>query len=62
MKRVCRQCKVFIDEGKGSCQVCKNSDFATTWQGRINIIVPEKSFISKKVDITKEGDYALRIR
>ena len=62
MKRVCRQCKVFVDEGKGSCQLCKNSDFATSWQGRINVIDPEKSFISKRIYLAKEGDYALKIR
>ena len=62
MKRVCRQCKVFVEEGKGNCQICKNSDFATTWQGRINVINPEESFIGKKIELTREGDYALKIR
>lgn len=62
MKRVCRQCKVFVDEGKGNCQICKNSDFATTWQGRINVLEPEKSFVTRKIGIKAEGDYAIRIR
>jgi RNA polymerase subunit RPABC4/transcription elongation factor Spt4 len=60
MKRVCRQCKVFVEEG--NCQLCKNADFATSWQGRINILEPGKSFIAKKVEIDKEGDYAIKVR
>ncbi|MBI2144278.1 DNA-directed RNA polymerase subunit E'' [Candidatus Woesearchaeota archaeon] len=60
MKRVCKQCKVFFEEG--NCPLCKNSDFATTWQGRINIIDPEKSLVAKKTCLKSEGDYAIKIR
>ena len=60
MKRVCRQDRMFVDEG--NCPICKNADFATTWQGRISIIDTKKSFIGRKAGISREGDYALRIR
>ena len=60
MKRVCRQDRIFVEEG--NCPICHNADFATTWQGRISVIDPEKSFIAKKVGAAREGDYALRIR
>ena len=61
MRRVCRQCRRFVDDGKGVCTVCQSSDFTTTWQGRLSVIEPAKSFIAKKVGAV-EGDYALRIR
>lgn len=60
MKRVCRQCRIFVEEG--ACPICHNSDFATTWQGRICIIDAENSFIGKRIGVSKEGDYALRLR
>ncbi len=60
MKRVCKQCKIFVEEG--NCSICHNSDFATSWQGRISILEVEKSFIARKVGIAKDGDYALKIR
>lgn len=62
MKRVCRQCKVFIEDGRGNCQICSNSDFATSWQGRLSIVDSSKSFIGKKVGIAKSGDYVLKLR
>ncbi len=60
MKRVCRQCKIFVDEG--NCPVCKNADFATAWQGRLSVIDPEKSAVAKKAGIAARGDYAIKIR
>ena len=60
MKRVCRVDKIFVDEGV--CPICHNSDFATTWQGRISIIDAGKSFVSKKAGFSRAGDFALRIR
>ena len=60
MKRVCRQCRVFVEEG--SCPVCHNADFATTWQGRITIIDSEKSFVARKAGVSREGDYAIKVR
>ncbi|MBI2550090.1 DNA-directed RNA polymerase subunit E'' [Candidatus Woesearchaeota archaeon] len=60
MKRVCRQCRIFVEEG--NCSICHNADFATAWQGRITVIDPGNSFISKKVGVSREGDYAIRIR
>ena len=60
MKRVCKQCRKFVDEG--NCPICKNADFATAWQGRISVVDSGKSFIAKKAGIARDGDYALRIR
>jgi len=60
MKRVCKLDRIFFEEG--TCPICHNSDFATTWQGRITVIEPAKSFIAGRSGITREGDYAIKIR
>ncbi|HLD97626.1 MAG TPA: transcription elongation factor subunit Spt4 [Candidatus Nanoarchaeia archaeon] len=60
MKRVCKQDRIFVEEG--NCPICHNTDFATAWQGRISVIDTGKSFIGRKAGIKREGDYALRIR
>ena len=60
MKRVCKQDRIFVEEG--NCPICHNTDFATTWQGRLSVIDAEKSFIAKRSGAPKEGDYAIKIR
>lgn len=60
MKRACKQCRVLFDGG--SCPLCSNSDFATSWNGRVSIISVEKSLIAKRLGIAKEGDYAIKVR
>ena len=60
MKKVCRQCRIFIEEG--NCPICNNADFATTWQGRISVIDADKSTIAKKAGVSREGDYAIKVR
>ncbi|MBN2141831.1 DNA-directed RNA polymerase subunit E'' [Candidatus Woesearchaeota archaeon] len=58
---VCRNCKIFFEEG-GSCPVCKRNSFATSWQGRIQFINAEKSVIAQKMGVEKDGEYAIKIR
>ena len=60
MKKACKKCRILIDSG--NCPICENSDFASSWNGRIAIINPEKSSIAKKLGVTKEGDYAIKVR
>lgn len=60
MKRVCKQDRIFVEEG--NCPICHNADFATTWQGRLSVIDAEKSFIAKRSGASREGDYAIKIR
>ncbi len=59
-RKVCKQCRVFVDEG--TCPECKGNDFAVSWQGRVNILNAEKSVVAKKMNITKEGEYAIKVR
>lgn len=59
-KKVCRNCKIFV-EGP-VCPACKGSDFTTNFQGRINVIDVDKSFIAKKIGIKVKGEYAIKVR
>jgi DNA-directed RNA polymerase subunit E" len=59
-KNVCKNCKMFY-EGN-TCPGCKNSQKATTWKGRINVLNPNKSDIAKKMGIEVKGEYAIKIR
>jgi len=59
-KKVCKKCKRFV---KGNeCPICKGNQFSTNWQGRINVLDPEKSEIAKKIGIKEKGEYALKVR
>ena len=57
--KVCKHCKLIV-EGD-TCPICKKSDFTTVFQGQINVIDPERSFIAKQVGIKIKGNYALKI-
>lgn len=59
-KKVCRQCRVFVDEG--NCPVCKGNDFAVSWQGRVSILDTKESAVAKKMGISSDGEYAIKIR
>ena len=59
-KKACKKCKIFVDGGE--CPLCKGTTFSTTWQGRINILDPEKSAIAGKMGLTAKGEYAIKVR
>ena len=59
-KKACKLCKS-LTEGD-ECPICKSKKFATTWQGRIIILDEQKSDIAKKVNMTKKGEYAIKVR
>jgi len=58
--KVCKTCKFFV-EGP-VCPICKGNQFTTVYQGRINILDANKSFIAKKLDIKEKGRYAIKVR
>lgn len=58
--KVCRACKVFVDGTV--CPLCKNSVFANSYQGRLNILDANKSLIAKQINITEKGRYAIKVR
>jgi len=60
MKKVCRECKMFVEKDK--CPNDKSDKFTDNWKGRIVIIDANKSEIAKKVSIKNKGEYAIKIR
>ena len=59
-KKACKNCKFFF-EGS-TCPICNGKESATTWKGRLFIIDSEKSDIAKKIEIKKNGEYAIKVR
>ncbi|MBW2966172.1 DNA-directed RNA polymerase subunit E'' [Candidatus Woesearchaeota archaeon] len=59
-KKVCKTCKIFVDGPQ--CPICHNKQFSTNWQGRINILNPEKSAIAKRIEIKVKGEYAIKVK
>ncbi|MFH0869656.1 MAG: transcription elongation factor subunit Spt4 [archaeon] len=60
-KMVCRTCKIFVEEGQ-ACPICKRNSLSSSWQGRIHFINVEKSTIAKKMNVEKDGEYAIKVR
>ena len=60
MKKVCRECKMFVEGPK--CPNDHSEKFTDNWKGRIFIIDANKSEIAKKVGINVKGEYAIKIR
>ena len=60
MKKVCRKCKLFFETQE--CPICKSTQVANSWQGRFYILDRDKSNIAKKIGITQEGEYAIKVR
>ncbi len=59
-KKVCKKCKLFVDGPQ--CPICNGKQFSTNWQGRINILNPEKSDIAKKIEIKVKGEYVIKVK
>jgi len=58
--RACRTCKIITEENV--CPICRGTDLSDDFSGLLIILDPENSQLAKKMDIEKEGRYALRIR
>lgn len=58
-ERACKECGRITN--LDICVVCK-SPTSTDWIGYVSIIDPEKSEVSKKLNINANGKYALRVR
>ncbi|MCK4437891.1 DNA-directed RNA polymerase, subunit E'' [Candidatus Bathyarchaeota archaeon] len=60
MSRACRNCKIIIEEN--ICPICKGTDLSDDYSGLLIVVDPEGSQMAQKMDIKKEGRYALKIR
>lgn len=43
------------------CPNCKSQQTVAGFKGRIMVLNPEKSEIGKKLEITVEGEYAIKV-
>ncbi|MFH1403199.1 MAG: transcription elongation factor subunit Spt4 [Candidatus Altiarchaeota archaeon] len=57
--RACKSCMRLVEEE--TCPVCKTST-TQYWSGYLAVLSPEKSEISKKMEIKTPGQYALKVR
>ena len=44
------------------CPNCKSTNLSSSWSGLVIIIDPEGSHIAQRLNITKPGRYALKVR
>ncbi len=58
-KKACRNCKIFVDENE--CPTCKGTQFVLNWRGRLTILDLAKSEIGKRVGISSNGEYAIKV-
>jgi len=61
MDRACRDCHRIIEEGKTVCK-CGSNSISRDWNGYVVIVDVEGSEIAKKMELKKEGRYALKVR
>ena len=60
MPKACRNCKIIIEENV--CPICKSTELSDDYSGLLVVVDPEGSVMAQKMDIKKEGRYALKIR
>lgn len=59
-KKACKRCRLFFDGQE--CPSCKSNQFTTNWKGRLSILDAAESGVSKRVGITENGEYAIKVK
>lgn len=59
-EKACKQCHTLTTES--ICPNCKSTNLSSSWSGLVIIIDPEGSHIAQRLNITKPGRYALKVR
>lgn len=59
-EKACRNCRMVVVDEK-ECPNCGGTAFTTFWRGYVVIVDPEKSEIAKKMGISRQGKFALRL-
>ncbi|MFW6230524.1 MAG: transcription elongation factor subunit Spt4 [Nanoarchaeota archaeon] len=60
-RAVCKKNKMFVDD-KNFPKQFQDEPTTTSWQGRVFILDPKKSFIADKVGAEIKGEYAIKVR
>jgi len=58
--KACIKCKYLVEQKEKVCPVCGSTEFSDKWRGQV-IILDLSSEIAKRLNISKEGAYALQI-
>lgn len=61
MDKACRDCHKMVEIGKAVC-TCGSNSISSDWNGYVAIIDVEGSEIAEKLEISKAGKYALKVR
>ncbi|KUO40938.1 MAG: DNA-directed RNA polymerase subunit E'' [Candidatus Hadarchaeum yellowstonense] len=56
----CRNCNYISDSS--TCPNCGSASLSEDWAGYVIVLDVEESEIAKKLNITKPGKYALKVR
>jgi DNA-directed RNA polymerase subunit E" len=59
-EKACRNCRT-ITTGS-TCPGCGGTDLSSDWAGYVIIRDPENSKLAERLNITKAGKYALKVR
>lgn len=59
-KKACRECKILVTSSEG-CPLCKGSTFVVNWKGRIIVLDSGKSKVAEKMNLTTDGEYAIKV-
>ncbi len=60
-EKACRNCHMIVEKGQ-ICPNCKSKDLSDDFSGLVIILDPENSEIAKRLNVSKPGRYALRVR
>lgn len=60
--KACIKCKLLVPLNAEECPNCGSRDFSEEWEGLVIILDPENSVIAKRLNITKPGRYAIKLR
>jgi DNA-directed RNA polymerase subunit E" len=58
--KACKNCR-FISNGP-VCPNCKSTNLSDDWSGLVVIMDPASSEVAKRMGITAQGRYAVRVR
>ena len=61
-QKACTICNKIYEHNINSCPDCSSKEFSDNFKGRIIIINPEKSEITKKLKLSKKGEFAIKTR
>ncbi len=59
--KACRLCNTIFEVGE-KCPNCASKEYTDSFKGRIEILNPEKSELSEKLNLKEKGNFAIKTR